>query len=183
MTIGERIKVLRKTLNLTQEQFANSLGVDQGHIAGIEKGSRNPSKPLFKLICMLHYVNDIWLTMGEGEMFIDPEEIIEKAITRFGEQPITEILKNTLRLASVDKIDDIPYNYCVYDKDPELKRMINTLFILFATGDERLKNWASIQFDRAFPHDMVEEAQKKHGGGSSGPATANSVKFLMYKKS
>ncbi|WP_027365937.1 helix-turn-helix domain-containing protein [Desulfotruncus alcoholivorax] len=163
MGIGERIKFLRNSLKLTQQEFANALDIDQGHIAGIEKGSKNPSKPLQKVICFTFYVNDIWLKTGKGEMFISPEEPLKNLMARYGEQAIIEAVNNIQKSkeSSAEIIDVTELTRRAYDKDPQLKRMIDTLYILFSAGDEELKAWTSYQFKRAFPPDVVEDAQKK----------------------
>lgn len=100
--VGRRVKELRITLKLTQEQFALPLGVDRGHIAGIETGSRNPSEPLVKIIHFIYCVNEAWIKSGEGEMFITPEAALKSQMARFGERAIVEtlnkILKNQIKI-------------------------------------------------------------------------------------
>lgn len=67
----ERIKILRKTLKLTQQAFAESLGVSRDTIANVE-GGRIEIKDIFILsICREFNVNETWLRTGEGEMFIE----------------------------------------------------------------------------------------------------------------
>lgn len=46
MTLGEKIKAIRKQNKLTQIQFAKSLGVSQTHISKIEQGADTPSNEL-----------------------------------------------------------------------------------------------------------------------------------------
>lgn len=155
MTIGERVKFLRSHLKLTQQEFANALDVDQGHIAGIEKGSKNPSKPLQKVICFTFYVNDIWLKTGEGEIFISPEETIKNQIARFGKRAIIDAYKSVV--ADDDSAGSCSHRDCTTNiKNPELHRMVKTLHDIWATGDERLKSWAAIQFDITFPRSIIE---------------------------
>jgi len=43
MSLGKRIKERRKTLGLTQQQLAESLGVTPQHISVIEQDKRTPS--------------------------------------------------------------------------------------------------------------------------------------------
>ena len=67
----DRIKILRKTLKLTQQAFAESLGVSRDTIANVE-GGRIEIKDIFILsICREFNVNENWLRTGEGEMFIE----------------------------------------------------------------------------------------------------------------
>ena len=66
----ERIKKIRKELNLTQQEFAERLGTARNNIAGYEAGSRNPSDAVISLICTKFKVNETWLREGTGEMFL-----------------------------------------------------------------------------------------------------------------
>lgn len=74
MTDGERIKELRKALEIRQGDFAKKLSTTQGHISDIENGRKNLSDRTIKLICLEDWngrtVNEDWLRTGEGEMFI-----------------------------------------------------------------------------------------------------------------
>ena len=72
MNIGDRIKKVRKSLDLTQEAFATRIGSVQNTITGYESGRRNPSAPVISLICKEFNVNKEWLRNGTGEMF-NPE--------------------------------------------------------------------------------------------------------------
>lgn len=69
MNIGNRIKKIRKTLDLTQTEFADRIGSVQNTVTGYESGRRNPSAPVISLICREFGVNEKWLRSGEGEMF------------------------------------------------------------------------------------------------------------------
>lgn len=69
MTIGERIRQVRKFKDLTQQKFADSLGMKQNTVATYEMGRTNPSDPAIKSICREFGVNEEWLRSGEGEMF------------------------------------------------------------------------------------------------------------------
>jgi len=64
-----RIKELRKVLNLNQTEFGEKIGLKQNSIALIETGKRNLSSPAMTAICTVFNVNEEWLRTGEGEMF------------------------------------------------------------------------------------------------------------------
>lgn len=64
----ERIKELRKTLRLSQSQFAKRLGVTQVTVSTWESG-RCP-KFAAPMICQKFNVNPDWLENGRGEMFV-----------------------------------------------------------------------------------------------------------------
>lgn len=65
----ERLKLLRKSLRLTQAAFGDKLGLARNTIANYEDGNRKPSNAILKLICQTYNVNYLWLTEGKGEMF------------------------------------------------------------------------------------------------------------------
>ena len=70
MTLGERIKKLRKELDLTQQKFAEQIGTTQNGIASYEIGRREPSAAVVNNICKTFNVNEQWLRTGDGEMLI-----------------------------------------------------------------------------------------------------------------
>lgn len=76
MTQGERVKKVRKSLNLTLEKFGEKVGVTKQTVSRIENGVNNLTEQMIKSICREFNVDYIWLTTGEGEMFIkfDREE-------------------------------------------------------------------------------------------------------------
>lgn len=67
---NQRIHEIRTTLNLTLEKFGKRLGVTKVAISNIEKGNRNLTEQMRKAICREYSVNELWLTSGQGEMFI-----------------------------------------------------------------------------------------------------------------
>lgn len=67
----ERLKKLRKTLDLTQQEFADKLKVPRNTIGGYEVGKSNPSDAAVNNICNIFNVNENWLRNGTGEMFIE----------------------------------------------------------------------------------------------------------------
>ncbi len=72
--MNDRLKKLRKTLDLTQQGFADRLGVVRNNIANYEIGRRSPSDAVISLICKEFNVNEEWLRNGNGEMFIEISE-------------------------------------------------------------------------------------------------------------
>ena len=84
MTQGERIKEIRKDLNLTLEKFGEKLGVTKVAISNIEKGNRNLTDQMMKAICREYNVNYDYLMYGTGEKFSDlPETILEELCTQY----------------------------------------------------------------------------------------------------
>ncbi len=68
--LNERIKLIRKNLGFTQQEFADKLGVARNNIAGYETGKRSPSDAVISLICKTFGVDENWICTGEGEMFV-----------------------------------------------------------------------------------------------------------------
>lgn len=77
-----RIREIRKTLNLTQEQFSSKLGVKRSAISQIEKGFNQISDQMVKSICLAYNVNEDWLRTGEGEMFIETKDSFLDSISK-----------------------------------------------------------------------------------------------------
>ena len=85
-TIGQRINVVRKKLNLTLEKFGEKIGISKVSVRAIEKGINNPSEQTIKLICSVYNVDYVWLTKGIGnEMFVSiPESKIDQIMEDYG---------------------------------------------------------------------------------------------------
>lgn len=69
MTQGERVKEIRKYLNLTMEKFGERLGVGKTAISKLENNERNLTDQMAISICREFNVSETWLRTGEGEMF------------------------------------------------------------------------------------------------------------------
>ncbi len=68
--MNERIKELRKSLGITQQEFADKLGLKRNTIATYEIGKAVPSDRVVSDLCNKYNVNEEWLRTGEGKMFI-----------------------------------------------------------------------------------------------------------------
>lgn len=72
MSKNARMKELREEfLDMTQEDFAEELGLQRNSISLIENGKRNPSKKTIEAICFKFNVNKNWFETGEGDMFLE----------------------------------------------------------------------------------------------------------------
>lgn len=67
----ERIKLLRNSLGLTQQKFADRLGLKRQTIAAYEIGNIEPSESTLLLICKEFGISEKWLRYNEGEMKIE----------------------------------------------------------------------------------------------------------------
>lgn len=67
--MGERFKELRKALGLTQQEFADRIGVSRNNIATYETDKSRPGDAVITLVVRAFNVNEVWLRTGAGEMF------------------------------------------------------------------------------------------------------------------
>ncbi len=83
--MSNRIKALRKELNLSQREFGEKLGVSRDVISNIEYGRVLPKERFLQHVCQLYGVNKRWLETGQGEMFetIPPDDKLIEAMTIF----------------------------------------------------------------------------------------------------
>ena len=70
---NERLKKLRKTLDLTQQEFADKIGIKRNTMAQYEIGRNEPIDAVIISICREFNVNENWLRTGDGEMFTSEE--------------------------------------------------------------------------------------------------------------
>lgn len=69
--MNERLKKLRKELDMTQQEFADRIGVKRNSLANYETGRNTPIDAIVVSICREFNVNENWLRTGEGDMFIE----------------------------------------------------------------------------------------------------------------
>lgn len=79
--MNERLKKLRKALDLTQQEFADRIGIARGNVGAYEVNKNAPSDAVISLICREFNVNESWLRDGIGEMFV--EQTMDEQIEEF----------------------------------------------------------------------------------------------------
>ena len=82
MTQGERVREVRKALGLTLEKFGEQIGIKKAAVSKIEKGENSLTDANIKAICREYSVDYIWLTTGEGEMFVETDDDFMERIDR-----------------------------------------------------------------------------------------------------
>lgn len=73
MTIGERIRELRKSNNLTLVQFGSRIGIRNNTLSQIENGVNGCSNQIIISICREFGVSEKWLREGAGQMYIESD--------------------------------------------------------------------------------------------------------------
>ena len=109
MELQGRIKEVRKSLGMTQEKFAETLGIPKRTFIAYENAQNPIPERLIVSLCAVHGVNEQWLRTGEGEMFRELSEDEELA-GLFGDllskdPPRTAKLKKRL-IIKLLKLDD-----------------------------------------------------------------------------
>lgn len=79
--MNERLKKLRKELELTQQEFAGRLGISRNNIASYETNKSEMGASVISLICREFNVSENWLRDGTGDMFL--EQTRDEQIAKF----------------------------------------------------------------------------------------------------
>lgn len=82
---GERVKKLRETLNLTQQEFAGIFGISRQFICDVEKNKKILNSEKLCILLGNYNANINWVLSGKGEMFLDEnteksEEVLKKSV-------------------------------------------------------------------------------------------------------
>ena len=86
--MNERLKELRKNLGLTQQEFAERLGIKRNAVTNYEVGRNAPADMVVSLICREFNVSETWLRTGEGEPFVQPSR--DEAIETFCQETLRD---------------------------------------------------------------------------------------------
>lgn len=103
MSVGSRIKELRNSLDLTQQKFADRLGIQRGIIGKYEVDVSAPSDAVISLICREFNVREAWLRDGTGEMLeVKPRaeelgELVRKLLSDRPESFRSRLITSLLR--------------------------------------------------------------------------------------
>lgn len=106
MTQGERVRIVRKDLSLTLENFGKKLGVGKTAIYKIEKGENSLTDRMLKSICREFNVNENWLRFGDGDMYLPVEDEVAEIVSRLLEDsnPFYDLILDIMQ--AFDKLDD-----------------------------------------------------------------------------
>lgn len=84
MTQGERVREIRKALNLTLEKFGEKVGAKKNTMSAIETGRNALTEQMSKSICREFNVNYDYLVNGEGDMFSNlPQTILDDLCVQY----------------------------------------------------------------------------------------------------
>jgi transcriptional regulator with XRE-family HTH domain len=74
MSIAERIKVIRKELNISQKAFGEKLGISRDSVNNLENGRAEPTELVIKAICREFGVSYDWLKGEDGAIWVTPND-------------------------------------------------------------------------------------------------------------
>lgn len=106
MKAFERIKVLRKELKITQEEFSKAINISRGNLAGIETGRVQLTDRNIKIISSTYNVSEAWLRDGIEPIF--KKQSVDEEIAGF----LGDVLANEeddfkkQLLSGLSKLDD-----------------------------------------------------------------------------
>ena len=75
MSINDRIRQVRQTLNLTQAAFGKRVAISTSYLAGMELGTKKINDRVIRLIAMEYGVDEHWLRTGEGAMYSEDIDV------------------------------------------------------------------------------------------------------------
>lgn len=106
MELTEKLKLLRKANNLTQLEFANSIGISRGNLANIERGKVKPTPMFINCVALTYNVDRNWLTdennndlsalnssTNMASLIMERYNVLDDAYKTFVENQITELLE------------------------------------------------------------------------------------------
>ena len=79
----DRIKALRKQLNISQEVFGRRIGITGASVSRLESGENEPSPQTIIFICKEFDVSEDWLRNGVGEMFKASSSEAERLVKKY----------------------------------------------------------------------------------------------------
>ncbi len=91
---GQRLKNIRKSLELKQRDFASDLNISVTTLSDIETGKSKPGHDFFVRICETYKVNLYYLLFGEGEMFRKESEAspVESLVDEAASEDVRDFL-------------------------------------------------------------------------------------------
>lgn len=91
---SKRLREVRRTLDISQKDFAAELSISSSFLSEIESGKTKPGYNFLTKLASEFNVNPAWLLLGKGPMFLKDDETDAIADDAFGDH--TESIKELL---------------------------------------------------------------------------------------
>lgn len=116
--MNERVRKIRRLLDLSQETFGGRLGVTKATISSIESGRRGLTERMVNDICREFGVNYEWLKNGTGDTFGETSnDLMDQVVREYGLDELDRrILTGYLKLSARDRVAVKKYIKSVVNK-------------------------------------------------------------------
>jgi transcriptional regulator with XRE-family HTH domain len=74
-TLGERLKFIQKKIGKTLPEFSQSLGISRDSLINYQQNRTSPDSRILSTLYEIYRVNPTWLLIGEGEPFVETQEV------------------------------------------------------------------------------------------------------------
>lgn len=105
-TIYERISKVVYDSGLMQQDFARSIGVTSRTLFTYIQGKSKVSSEALEAICRNYKINANWLLLGDGEMYMDAENVVQTKESNRQEEKDPEVAKLLAQIESMQKTID-----------------------------------------------------------------------------
>ena len=160
--MNNQIKLLRKELGLTMQEFGKNLGVSKSAISNIENGYNSLTDQMISSICNAYNVNEEWLRNGSGEMFVESSDsLIEKIVSEFPLDKLSQtILRTYIELEPKERevfnhVMKIIANNIMEEGKEKARNGVNDIIFNSAAPEKVKKDMygkAAMLFNEAFPY-------------------------------
>ncbi|QWU16886.1 Helix-turn-helix domain-containing protein [Paenibacillus sophorae] len=116
-TIGQRLKYLRETLDLSQQQVANETGVSRGNISNYEKDRVSPAADTIIALCSFFDVSADWLLTGQEHVPEDAGRADISAIQDPGVINLGEEFKKALYMNATKEEEQLILMYRDFSRE------------------------------------------------------------------
>ena len=102
----DKLKLIRKTNEMTQAEFAESIGISRGNLANIERGIVKPTQVFINCVSLMYHVDKNWLLDDNNDylsglngnanivsLIADKYSQLDDEYKKFIENQINELLK------------------------------------------------------------------------------------------
>jgi len=89
-----------------QQDFARSIGVTSRTLFTYIQGKSKVSSEALEAICRNYKINANWLLLGDGEMYMDAEKVVQTKESNRQEEKDPEVAKLLAQIESMQKTID-----------------------------------------------------------------------------
>jgi transcriptional regulator with XRE-family HTH domain len=124
MKLGDRLKLLRNKLKLSQKEMAQKIGIATSTYQNYERNERKAPETFIVDTSTAFEVSMVWLLTGEGEMFARPQ--VQEAVSE-GLEPRLAAIVGLLADMPEEQVDEV-YKYISKEKRlAELEKAVEEL--------------------------------------------------------